>query len=250
MKTISTKTIASQQEIDNRNQLLMQFKNCPIPENEMISNLGLFQKRQELTKQLFFAEIYKKILNIHGVIFEFGTRWGQNLVTLNNLRGIFEPYNYSRKIVGFDTFSGFSGVSNKDGNHSIIADGAFGVSENYFEYLQGILKYHETESPLSHISKNLIIKGDAGIELNKYFSEHPETIVAFAYFDFDIYEPTKKCLELIKPYLTKGTILGFDELLDPHFPGETRALKDVFGLNNYSITRFPFCGIQSYVEIK
>ena len=38
---------------------------------------------------------------------EFGVRWGQNLITLNNLRGIYEPFNHSRKIIGFDTFEGF-----------------------------------------------------------------------------------------------------------------------------------------------
>jgi hypothetical protein len=40
------------------------------------------------------------------------------------------------------------------------------------------------------------------------------SIVAFAYFDFDLYEPTKGCLLTIKDRLTRGSILGFDELND------------------------------------
>jgi hypothetical protein len=74
--------------------------------------------------------------------------------------------------------------------------------------------------------------------------------VAFAYFDFDIYEPTKKCLELLKPHLTKGSIIGFDELLDPQFPGETVALRETLGLHNVAIKRMPYCGIQSYVIVE
>lgn len=246
--SIEIKTIASKAELEKRNNFLELYKNCPIPENEKLTNSGLFVKRQDLTKQLFLNDLYSKIVDIHGIILEFGVRWGQNLVTLNNLRGIHEPYNYSRKIVGFDTFEGFSAVDAKDGNHEIIKTGAFSVTENYENYLQDILDYHESECPLSHIKKNIIVKGDASVELKKYLDAHPETIIAFAYFDFDVYEPTKKCLELIKPYLTKGSIVGFDELNDPQFPGETVALRETLGLNTVAIKRSKYSGIQSYFE--
>jgi len=247
---IEIKTIASQNEQNSRNYFFELYKQNKIIDNEQLSNLGVFIKRQEFTKQLFFNEIYKEVVNVHGVIMEFGVRWGQNLVTLNNLRGIYEPYNYSRKIIGFDTFEGFPNVSKKDGGHKIIKKGAFGVTEDYKNYLEDILSYHETEAPLSHIKKNYLIKGDASIELKKYLDQHPETIIAFAYFDFDIYEPTLKCLELIKPFLTKGSILGFDELNDPQFPGETLAVKEVLGLNNIRIQRNKFSGIQSYYVVE
>lgn len=246
----NTKSIASIKEQQLRAEFKELFKNCPISDDELIPNLGIFEKRQEFTKKLFFYEMYKQILDVHGIIMEFGTRWGQNLITLNNLRGILEPYNYSRKIIGFDTFAGFKGVHKNDGNHEIIRDGAFDVVEKYDEYLQDILEYHETEAPLSHIKKNFIIKGNASIELAKYLKNHPETIIALAYFDFDIYEPTKNCLLLIKDYITKGTIIGFDELLDPYFPGETIAYKEILGLKNFSLKRINFCGIQSFLIIE
>lgn len=247
--SIEIKTIASKSELDKRNSFFELYKNSPIPENEKLANSGLFVKRQDLTKQLFFSDLYSKFLNVHGVIMEFGVRWGQNLVTLNNLRGIYEPYNHSRKIIGFDTFEGFAGIDEKDGNHDIIKKGAFSVTQNYEEYLKEVLEYHHSECPLNHINKNSLVKGDATVMLEKYLKEHPETIIAFAYFDFDVYEPTKKCLELIKPYLTKGSIIGFDELNDPQFPGETVALRESLGLNNVAIQRSKYSGIQSYVVI-
>lgn len=243
---IKIKTIASAVELEKRNKFFETYTKSPIPDNEKLANIGLFVKRQDLSKQLFFNEIYHQIVNIHGVIMEFGVRWGQNLVTLNNLRGIYEPYNHSRKIIGFDTFQGFQKINSKDGNHEVIQQGAFAVTENYENYLQEVLEYHESECPLNHIKKNFLIKGDATITLPKYLEEHPETIIAFAYFDMDIYEPTKKCLELIKPYLTKGSIIGFDELNDPQFPGETIALREVFGTQNIQLVRNRFSGIQSY----
>lgn len=247
---IKTKTISSISEQDKRAQFVNTYNNSPIPENEKLFNIGLYIKRQDFSKQLFFNEIYQQIVNVHGVIMEFGVRWGQNLVTLNNLRGIYEPFNHSRKIIGFDTFEGFPSIDKKDGTHQVIEKGAFSVTKEYELYLEEVLKYHESESPLSHIKKNFLVKGDAVETLEKYLKQHPETIISFAYFDMDIYEPTKKCLELIRPHLTKGAIIGFDELNDPQFPGETIALREIFGTNNIELKRNKFSGIQSYFIYK
>lgn len=249
MSTV-VKTIASTDEKNNRETLLELYKDSPIFEKEKVNNLGLYLKRQELSKILFLNEIYSQIVHVHGVIFEFGVRWGQNLTTLNNLRGIYEPFNHSRKIVGFDTFEGFEGVSNKDGIHDYNIKGAFGVSDDYQTHLNAVLQCHENECPLNHISKNSTVKGDASKTLELYLQDHPETIIAFAYFDFDIYKPTVECLNLIAPYLTKGSIIGFDELCDPGFPGETEALREVFGTTKWSIKRSKFSGIQSYLIVE
>ncbi len=178
---------------------------------------------------------------------EFGVRWGQNLALFESFRGMYEPYNYSRKIIGFDTFSGFPSVQIKDGNSEIITKGAYSVTDGYDEYLEKILNYHELESPVSHIKKYELVKGNAVSSIEKYLNEYPETIIALAYFDFDIYEPTKKCLEAIKEHLTKGSIIGFDELNWHDFPGETLALKEVLGLSKYKIMRTPLNPSPSYM---
>src|ERR1043165_6861995 len=125
MSSTNTKTIASGKELDLRKRFFELYAANPIPDEEKLSNVGLFLKRQELTKMVYLNHVYNQILNTHEVIMEFGTRWGQNLVTLSNLRGMYEPYNYSRKIVGFDTFAGFEGVSQKDGGHGVIKKGSF-----------------------------------------------------------------------------------------------------------------------------
>ncbi|MDE2223577.1 MAG: crotonobetainyl-CoA--carnitine CoA-transferase, partial [Candidatus Omnitrophica bacterium] len=117
-------------------------------------------------------------------------------------------------------------------------------------YLEEVLDYHEKESPIPHIKKYELIKGDATIQLEKYLKNHPETIIALAYFDFDIYDPTRRCLELIKPHLVKGSVLGFDELSVQDFPGETIALNEVFGLNHVRLVRNRYSSVQSYMVIE
>ncbi|MGZ4036623.1 MAG: crotonobetainyl-CoA--carnitine CoA-transferase, partial [Bacteroidia bacterium] len=157
-----------------------------------------------------------------------------------------EPFNYNRKIVGFDTFEGFKNTSAKDGKHAIIKNGSFSVSKNYENYLEQLMTIHQNESPLNHIKKFEIIKGDAPKKLEEYLKKNPQTIIAFAHFDFDIYKPTVDCLKLIKPHLVKGSIISFDELNDVNFPGETKALNEAFGLNNVRLQRFAPCPMQSY----
>ncbi len=237
MRTLSQ---ASDHEISARATFLKLFSECPIPQNEILSNLGLFVRRQQLSRILFMHDLYQKIISVHGIIIEFGVRWGQNLALFSSFRGMYEPFNHNRKVVGFDTFSGFPSVAAQDGRDPIMTAGAFGVTEGYERYLDAVLAYHEAENPVNHIKKYELVKGDASVTLERYLSEHPETIIALAYFDFDLYEPTKKCLELIRPHLTKGSVLGFDELNFPAMPGETLALKEILGLDRYAISRSPF----------
>jgi hypothetical protein len=244
------KTNPSNQETNLRESFLKTYQDSPIPENEILSNLGLFTSRQLISKILFLNELYQKIIHTHGVIMEFGVRWGQNLSLFHSFRGIYEPFNHNRKIVGFDTFSGFPSVHEKDGNDPIIMENAFSVTEGYEDYLDTVLKYHQQESPIPHMKKYELVKGDASKTIHEYLKNNPETIIAFAYFDFDIYEPTYECLKAILPHLTKGSILAFDELNCPAFPGETLAVKELLGLNNLEIQRSPLTPRESYIVFK
>ena len=239
---------SSQKEHSFREEFYELFKSCPIPDNELLTNLGLFINRQTLSRIFFMNHLYEQIINVHGVVMELGVRWGQNLALFESFRGMYEPFNYNRRIIGFDTFEGFKSIHAKDGTG--LSVGGYSVPKNYENYLQKILDYHEKESPISHIKKYELIKGDATKTLETFLKDNPETIIALAYFDFDLYEPTKKCLEVIKNHLTIGSILGFDELNVRVFPGETIALKEVLGLNRFRIRRVPFSPLQSYMVVE
>ncbi len=247
---LGIKTYDSAQEKLIRQQFVEHLKKCPMPDDQLLSNLGLFLNSKNLSRILFMNHLYKKIIDVQGIIIEFGTRWGQNLALFAALRGIYEPFNRHRKIVGFDTFAGFPNISKKDGSSDLMQAGNLSVTESYVEYLTKILEYQEQYNPLSHIKKFDIREGDAVVEIERYLKEYPETIIALAYFDFDIYEPTRKCLEAIKPQLVKGSVLGFDELNDHDSPGETIALNEVFGLNNISLKRYRYASRVSYFIVE
>ena len=247
--TLGTKFNASENERSMRNDLKQLYKECPVIEDELFMNLPLFMNRQNLSQVLYMNQLYQQIVGVHGKIFELGVRWGRNLALYESFRGIYEPFNHNRRIVGFDTFCGFPSVDVMDGEADVIKVGAYSVTDDYDKYLEQILDYHEKESPISHIKKYELRKGDAVVEVEKYLKENPETIVSLAYFDFDIYEPTKRCLELIKDRLTKGSVIAFDELNCADYPGETQAVIEVFGLSKYKVNHSQFSPTQSYIVI-
>lgn len=256
MATIKTQkhdaiVLSSQSEKDLQANLTGLLKDTPISQDELLANLGLYLTSKSLSRILFFYEIYQKILNTHGVVMEFGVRWGQNLSLLAALRGIFEPFNRHRKIIGFDTFgAGFIGVSERDGKAGKIKDGDFSVSDDYDAYLGQILQLQEALNPIGHLKKFSLEKGDASKTIPAYLERHPETLVSLAIFDFDIYQPTKAALEAIKPHLFKGSVLVFDELCDDIFPGETVAVREVLGIENLRIQRMPMTARVSYAVIE
>ena len=246
-KPLGTLIGSTQQEIDRKNSMSDRLRNSPILDSELMDNLGVYLTRQNLSRMLFMQEIYQQILPVHGVIMEFGVRWGQNLSLFSNLRGIHEPFNYNRRIVGFDTFAGFPSVSAEDGDR--VAVGDYAVTGDYKDHLQQVLEYHQANAPIPHKKKFELVQGDATQTLPDFLKRQPETIVALAYFDFDIYAPTKSCLEALLPHCTRGTVLAFDELNCPEFPGETTAVKEVLGLGKYALRRSPHSPLTSYLVI-
>ncbi|WP_293044758.1 hypothetical protein [Mycobacterium sp.] len=204
---------------------------------ERLHHLPLFLLPHVLRRIAFFDNVYRRILTVPGVVMEFGVRFGRDLAILDGLRTLHEPLNYGRSIVGFDTFSGFPSIDDRDGDHEMAQVGGLATGERYENFLIDVLAAREEMSPFSHIRKFDVRTGDAPEQLAAYLDENPQTIVAFAYFDMDIYEPTKRCLELLRKHVTKGTVIGFDELNCGEFPGETLAVQEVFGLDQVRLQR-------------
>lgn len=239
----------SEEQKEARKELLRLFQNTPLPPEQLLTNLGLYMRSTILAKILYLNELYSLIKARPGIIMEFGVWWGQNLALFESLRGVHEPYNYMRKIIGVDTFTGYSKPTEADGTNDLVAEGQYAVTDNYEQYLARVLEYHQAENVMGHARKFELLKGDAGTVTEEYLKAHPETIVALAYFDMQLYEPTKRCLELLKPHLIKGSVLAMDELYSWEFPGETVALREVLGIDRYQMYRSQFLPDRTYLII-
>ena len=156
------------------------------------------------------------------------------------------------RVLGIDpglSLTGYGCVVLTDGDEPEVVEAGVLRLKTKAPMPHRLMQLHEDLNPLSHVKKYELRAGDATIELPKYLEEAPETVVALAYFDFDLYEPTRQCLEMIRPRLTKGSVVGFDELNDPDSPGETLALMEVFGLENVTLKRYSHASRVSYFVV-
>lgn len=252
-KNIPGQERVTDQEFESRKYILDLLNSDTFSRKDLLLNLGLFIEPRLMSRLLFLNFIYQKILPVQGIIMDLGTYLGHNAVVFSTLRSIYEPYNYQRKIVAFDTFAGFAGVDQEfDGR--LLRNGNAGMPvphpPNYDSVLGELLTAHEQLHPLSNIKKHDVVVGDITTTVPEYIKQHPETIISLAFFDLPAYKPTYETLKNIEKRLTIGSILVFDELNDDRVPGETLAVLDAIGLRNVAIQRFPYASRVSYVEIK
>ena len=93
---------------------------------------------------------------------------------------------------------------------------------------------------LKHEDKIILIKGDAMKTIPLFTEQNKHARVSLLYLDFDLYEPTLLAIKEFLPRMPKGSIIAFDELNDPKYPGETQALIETLNINQYKLESFAF----------
>lgn len=222
------------------------FQNDPAELIEKIEAFPKFASRQAIAKFLTKYEIFKRILTVNGSIVECGVLHGAGLLAWAKMSSIFEPANHVRKVIGFDTFGGFPSVAEEDtqtGTFNELEKG--GLTGSKMDNVLDAVAVYDLNRPISHIQKIELVQGDLCKTAPTYLASNPHLIVSLLYLDLDLYEPTKKALEVFLPRMPKGAVIAFDELNAKIFPGETMAVMEQVGLRNLRIERFPF---DSYVS--
>lgn len=230
----------SAQEKEVRERLTKLLTETPIPPVYLIDNLPVYLRRHQLADLLTMDALYRMLPEIPGVIMEFGVLHGRHLATLAALRGLYEPYNSYRRIIGFDTFTGFPDLSEIDQVSPSAAVGRFAVPDNEVDHLREVLAAHEAGDPIPHVQRSFVVQGDVRETVPRYLAENPETVIGMAFFDLDLYEPTREVLQAIRPHLAKGSIVAFDELGHPRWPGVTAAIRETLGLDHMTLRQLPF----------
>lgn len=217
---------------------------------DKLRNFAKFVPRQALSHFLAKYELFKQIVNVHGHIMECGVFLGGGLMTWAQLSAIYEPVNHVRRIVGFDTFTGFPEIGEKDRGHSPDYAVEGGLSTNAYEDLQEAIRLYDLNRPVGHIPRMELVVGDATKTIPEYIQRNPHLVVAMLYLDFDLFEPTRVAIETFLPRMPKGAVLAFDELNQAAWPGETLAVLETVGLRNIRIQRFPYTPQLSYAVLE
>lgn len=212
-----------------RHRLARLLQDSPIAPDDLVDTLALYLRRRPLADILAMDALYRRAMAVPGTMLEFGVLQGRHLALLAEFRELYEPHNMHREIAGFDTFAGFVGATAIDGEEP----GKFELPPSFLPHLRAALEARTGDG--SGKGPVRLIPGDVRTTLREYLQANPHTVVAMAYFDMDLYGPTKETLAALVPYLTKGSILAFDELAHRDWPGETAALRDTLGLDRAAV---------------
>ena len=202
------------------------------------ANFPVYANRQDVNRFLALHELFKLQLPVKGSIVECGVFTGSSLFSFAHFSGIYEPANYHREIVGFDTFEGFPIWSAED--EFDPSRGIFKPSIDSFFELSEATKAFQKNHYLEGVDKIRLIKGNVIETIPEFLINNKHFICSMLYLDLDVYEPTKVAIQSFLPRMPKGSVLVFDEIHNSHWPGETQALVDTVGISNLEIRNFPF----------
>lgn len=236
-------------EIGVMDSLCEAFTKSAVPVAQRLQTFPRHVRRQDVARFLVKHELFKASLNANGSIVECGVFAGGGLFGWLHFSSIYEPYNHTRRIIGFDTFSGFPTVHEKDlttGKSEHTKIGAFETAPSIQHELETLAAIHDNNRPIGHIPKIELVAGDACQTIPDYVSKNPHLLISLLYLDFDLYAPTKTALEALYPHVVKGGVVAFDELNCAEFAGETTALKEMLDLREVELRRFPMDPYVSY----
>ncbi len=217
---------------------------------EKLNNFPKFVRRQAIARFLCQYHIFEKQMSLKGSVVECGVNLGGGIFSWAHFSSILEPYNYHRKIIGFDTFDGFPSLNKKDGKGIKKKKSWFKRKYDVKKELLNLTKVFDKNRFLNNKKKIELIKGDANKTIPLYLKKNPELLVSLLFLDFDIYQPTVVALDHFLPRMSKGGIIAFDQLNNPDWPGETLAYLEKNQLQKYKIENLTFEPNISFIQIK
>ena len=221
-----------------------------LAELEKLRNFPVFTWRQQIRNFLEKYELYKLIKNVPGSIVECGVADGFGLMSYAHFCSIFEGYHHLRKVIGFDTFEGFSELLQQDKTSKAVHMRKGGLRHDSYSILQNAIKLYDHNRTLGHLEKVQLVKGDISKTLPLFMKENPYLVIALLYLDMDLYQPTKDTIRLLFDRIPKGGIICFDEINHQDYPGETIAVMEEIGLGNLRLKRFDFSTRACYAIIE
>jgi len=213
-----------------------------LPIDEIVDNFPLFVRRIGLAKFIAHVMLFREIVDLPGSIVECGVFKGASLLTFVKLVEVLCPGDSLKRVIGFDTFSGFVSLAPEDGapdesRRKVVGGWNAG---DFLPTLERVIDVTQHDSMVPRVKRVELVKGDIRVTVPQYVKEHPGLRICLLHLDVDLYEPTLAALEHLYPLVVPGGIVVLDEYAMPGFPGETAAFDRYFGDEAPKLVKFPF----------
>ena len=158
------------------------------------------------------------------------------------LLDIFCMGDTSKRVIGFDTFSGFVAIGSDDSCESDFAErrvGGFGTDTGEGEIVDSIALFDQDrfapESPRAEL-----VKGDISQTAPAYVEAHKDLRISLLHLDLDLYDPTLAALQAFYPRVVKGGMVIIDDFGLDDWPGAAKAMETYFGDAMPTLRKFHF----------
>ena len=159
-------------------QLSDYYSPTGIPPDIKCRSFPLYVRRQDVARFLVRHELFKLSMRAMGSIVECGVYGGGGLASWMHFSAIYEPVNMNRQIIGFDTFSGFPMIDERDGPGRPASDehlqpGGLNINQDAYWEIKKVIAIHDQNRFLTHLPKVELVRGDACETLVKYSNRQP-----------------------------------------------------------------------------
>jgi len=211
---------------DQLAQHCQQFGIVPI---EAVKLFMVLARRQWLKRFLAHAELFRKTLDVPGDIAEVGVFRGAGLFTWANLLEAYCIGDRTKMVVGFDNWSGFSGLAPEDGPELEELQkkaGGFSPGEHFAE-LESAIKIFDNDRFVPWKPRIQLVHGEIEQTVPQFVANNPGVRFSLIHMDCDLYRPTKAAIEALWPRLSRGGLMLLDEYGIRDWPGETKAVDEL-----------------------
>lgn len=200
----------------------------------ILQNYMSFTPCRQIRQTLAYYEIFKNIMDLPGSIAEIGVFMGNGLFTWAKLLEIFFPNNRTKKVYGFENFSGYTkevsdidkaGVEYIARRYKEAGSTVFKAERKVMEEL---LKINSLDNLIMGVDRIVLHSApDLNLEGNlRKFTERGGVRLSLLVVDVNLYEPTKAALELMYPKLVKGGLILLRGYGTEPWEGESLAVDE------------------------
>ena len=225
---LANSPLSTDAQRDLEKERVQYFENGVGSISDKLASITRFISRQNVAKFLCYHEVFRMTEGVVGSILECGVYFGNGLMAYAQLAAALEPYNYQCRIVGFDTFSGDLGVSAKDGHNPFFHREEGDYYADSYEDLKRAIAIYDRDRPLNHLNKIELVKGDLCTSAQEYLQRTPALTVRILHLAVNLYEPTKRALEVFLPRISRGGVVAVHGA-NYSAEGAVQAIIDVCG---------------------